>query len=107
MTTVRKIQKEITRPTSVAIMLVLFQGFQLAFPKVISQDWEPDREPALWGKVGGEEIIEWYADIWMVIQVGELVQWQGKVYQCVNPTFAWIEPGTPDAYNGWTYVRDV
>ena len=20
---------------------------------------------------------------------------------------AWIEPGTPDAYNGWTYVRDV
>lgn len=40
MATVRKIQKEITRPTSVAIMLVLFQGFQLAFPKVISPDWE-------------------------------------------------------------------
>jgi len=60
---------------------------------------------ALWGKVGGEEIIEWYADIWMVIQVGELVQWQGKIYQCVNPTFDWIEPGTPDAYNGWVYVE--
>ena len=40
MATVRKIQKEITRPTSVAIMLVLFQGFQLAFPKVLIQDWE-------------------------------------------------------------------
>ena len=68
-------------------------------------DWEPDREPALWGKVGGEEIIEWYADIWMVIQVGELVQWQGKIYQCVNPTFAWIEPGTADGYHGWTEVK--
>ena len=40
MATVRKIQKEITRPTSVAIMLVLFQGFQLFFPKVMDKELE-------------------------------------------------------------------
>ena len=36
----REIQKQVTRPTSVAIMLVLFQGFQLTFPKVLTPAWE-------------------------------------------------------------------
>lgn len=40
MTTARIIQKQVTRPTSVAIMLVLFQGFQLAFPNTMSPEWE-------------------------------------------------------------------
>ena len=40
MANVREIQKEITRPTSVAVMLVLFQGFQLIFPKSMSPEWE-------------------------------------------------------------------
>ena len=40
MATVREIQKQVTRPTSVAVMLVLFQGFQLAFPKSMSPEWE-------------------------------------------------------------------
>jgi hypothetical protein len=36
----REIQKQVTRPTSVAIMLVLFQGFQLTFPKVLTPEWK-------------------------------------------------------------------
>ncbi len=40
MTTARTIQKQVTRPTSVALMLVLFQGFQLAFPNTMSPEWE-------------------------------------------------------------------
>jgi len=37
---VRKIQRNVTRPTSVAIMLVLFQGFQLMFPDKMSPQWQ-------------------------------------------------------------------
>lgn len=40
MATVRKIQKQVTRPTSVAVMLVLFQGFQLAYPKALTPEWQ-------------------------------------------------------------------
>lgn len=40
MATIREIQKEITRPTSVAIMLVLFQGFQLLFPDKLTPEWK-------------------------------------------------------------------
>lgn len=40
MTTARIIQKQVTRPTSVAIMLVLFQGFQLLFPDKLTPEWE-------------------------------------------------------------------
>ncbi len=36
----RKIQRNVTRPTSVAIMLVLFQGFQLMFPDKMSPQWQ-------------------------------------------------------------------
>jgi hypothetical protein len=37
---VRKIQRNVPRPTSVAIMLVLFQGFQLMFPDKMSPQWQ-------------------------------------------------------------------
>lgn len=40
MTTARIIQKQVTRPTSVAIMLVLFQGFQLLLPDKLTPEWE-------------------------------------------------------------------
>lgn len=40
MAAVRTIQKNITRPTSVAIMLVLFQLFKLSFPNSMSNEWE-------------------------------------------------------------------
>ena len=40
MTKAREIQKQVTRPTSVAIMLVLFQGFKLLFPNKMSNEWE-------------------------------------------------------------------
>jgi hypothetical protein len=69
-------------------------------------DWMPDKEQSLWGKVGAEdELVEWHANIHLVIKVGEEVTWKGKTYECVNPTFAWIEPGTADGYHGWTEVK--
>lgn len=40
MTKAREIQKQVTRPTSVAIMLVLFQGFKLLFPNKMPNEWE-------------------------------------------------------------------
>jgi UDP-N-acetylglucosamine enolpyruvyl transferase len=36
----REIQKQVTRPTSVALMLVLFQCFQLAFPNTMNDQWQ-------------------------------------------------------------------
>lgn len=38
--TVKNVQKQVTRPTSVTIMLLLFQGVQLLFPDSISKDLE-------------------------------------------------------------------
>lgn len=40
MATVRDIQKNATRPTSVVIMLLILQGFQLTFPNKIPENWE-------------------------------------------------------------------
>ena len=69
---------------------------------ITQADWTPDITSNLWGKISvGEEYQEWYPDIYLVIQTGEKVQWQGVVYECINPTFAWIEPGTADSGFGW------
>ncbi len=40
MSKARTIQKQVTRPTSVAIMLVLFQGFKLVFPNRMPDEWQ-------------------------------------------------------------------
>ena len=40
MSKARNIQKQVTRPTSVAIMLVLFQGFKLVFPNRMPDEWQ-------------------------------------------------------------------
>ena len=40
MSKARNIQKQVTRPTSVAIMLVLFQGFKLVFPNMMPDEWQ-------------------------------------------------------------------
>jgi hypothetical protein len=72
---------------------------------VTQTDWQPDLTPALWGIIAApEEYIEWYPDIYLVIQVGEKVQWNSVIYECVNPTYAWIEPGTQDGHFGWAVV---
>lgn len=36
MATVREVQSQVTRPTSVVIMTLLFEGFQLLFPNAMS-----------------------------------------------------------------------
>lgn len=36
MTKVREIQSQVTRPTSVVVMTLLFEGFQLLFPNAMS-----------------------------------------------------------------------
>lgn len=72
------------------------------------EDWPPEETPAMWGRIMfPNETIEWYPEIHLVIQVGEQVQWNGKVYKCENQTFAWIEPGTQDSEYGWTYLYDL
>jgi hypothetical protein len=38
--TVKNIQYNTTRPTSVAIMLLLFQGFKLIFPDIMPEQWQ-------------------------------------------------------------------
>ena len=40
MSKARNIQKQVTRPTSVAIMLVLFQGLKLVFPNRMPDKWQ-------------------------------------------------------------------
>lgn len=40
MTRAREIQKNVTRPTSVAVMLVIFQLFQKIWPDVMPVDWQ-------------------------------------------------------------------
>lgn len=40
MSKARNIQKQVTRPTSVAIMLVLFQEFKLVFPNRMPDEWQ-------------------------------------------------------------------
>jgi len=40
MSKARNIQKQVTRPTSVVIMLVLFQGFKLVFPNRMPDEWQ-------------------------------------------------------------------
>jgi hypothetical protein len=57
MAAVRTIQKNITRPTSVAIMLVLFQLFKLSFPNSMSNEWEDATYNAI-TIIGGTGLLE-------------------------------------------------
>lgn len=40
MASAREIQKQVTRPTSVTVMVLLFQIFTKSFPDAMSQDWQ-------------------------------------------------------------------
>lgn len=37
-------------------------------------------------------------------EVGTKVTHNGVIYECIDPTYAWIEPGTQDSHFGWTVV---
>ena len=56
-TTAREIQKQVTRPTSVAIMLVLFQAFKLAFPNKMPDEWQEFTYNAI-TVIGGTGLLE-------------------------------------------------
>jgi len=69
----REIQKQITRPTSVAVMLIIFQGFKLAFPDAMGADWQNFTIDAI-SVIGAtgiidkawrnrKEIINWFTNI--------------------------------------------
>jgi len=81
MSTARTIQKNVTRPTSVAILLLLFQGFKLTFPKVMDPQWEDWTYNAITVVAGtgildkiwtlyGDNIKEWFLKIFKKKQNG-------------------------------------
>ena len=55
--TKKEIAYNMTRPTSVVVMLLLFQVFQLAFPKVMGDQWQRVTLDAI-TVVGGTGIID-------------------------------------------------
>ncbi len=57
MARIKEIQRNVTRPTSVAVMLVLFQGFQLLFPGKMSPQWQ-DWTLNVITVIGGTGLIE-------------------------------------------------
>jgi len=68
-------------------------------------DWTPDITPALWYKIIPEATyVIWNVNDWASYQLGTKVSHNGVIYECVNPTYAWIEPGTQDGHFGWAVV---
>lgn len=79
MTTARTIQKQVTRPTSVALMLVLFQGFQLIFPSKLTPEWEDWTYNAI-TVVGATGLIDkiWQNRHWLFNKVKNVFKKGGK-----------------------------
>ena len=68
-------------------------------------DWTPDTAVSLYQKIVPPGIIpEWSADDYATYEVGTKVTHNGITYECINPTYAWIEPGTQDSHFGWSVV---
>lgn len=53
----KEIQYNVTRPTSVMVMLLLFQGFKLIFPNAMPEPWQDLTINAI-TVIGGTGIIE-------------------------------------------------
>jgi hypothetical protein len=75
----REIQKQVTRPTSVAIMLVLFQGFQLLYPDKLTPEWEDWTYNAI-TVVGATGLIDkiWRNRHWLFNKVKNVFKKGGK-----------------------------
>lgn len=68
-------------------------------------DWTPDTAVSLYQKIVPPGIIpEWNVDDYATYEVGTKVTHNGITYECINPTYAWIEPGTQDSHFGWSVV---
>jgi len=68
-------------------------------------DWTPDTAVSLYQKIVPPGIIpEWNVDDSSTYEVGTKVTHNGITYECINPTYAWIEPGTQDSHFGWSVV---
>jgi len=68
-------------------------------------DWPPDTAVSLYQKIVPPGIIpEWNVDDYATYEVGTKVTHNGITYECINPTYAWIEPGTQDSHFGWLVV---
>jgi hypothetical protein len=57
MSTARDIQKNLTRPTSVTVMLVLFQIFKKIWPEAMDTDWQEITYSGI-GIIGATGIID-------------------------------------------------
>lgn len=68
-------------------------------------DWPPDTAVSLYQKIVPPGIIpEWNVDDSSTYDVGTKVTHNGITYECIDPTYAWIEPGTQDSHFGWSVV---
>jgi hypothetical protein len=68
-------------------------------------DWTPDTAVSLYTKIVPPGAIpEWNADDYTSYELGTKVIHNSIIYQCINPTYAWIEPGTQDSHFGWVEV---
>lgn len=68
-------------------------------------DWPPDTAVSLYKKIVPPGIIpEWNVDDSSTYEVGTKVTHNGITYECINTTYAWIEPGTQDSNFGWSVI---
>lgn len=82
--------------------------YRLVQVHTTQEDWTPDLYPALWALyIPAGVIVAWNYNNWMSYTVGVLVSHLGKVYECINASFGWIEPGSQDGHYGWTYKYDL
>ena len=76
---------------------------------------EPGTVPELnlWKKDGGQDpdnlcetAYPWTEDIWLTIKVDEFAKYLNKVYKCIDPAWAYLEPTNTYGYLGWIFEQD-
>lgn len=68
-------------------------------------DWKPNEAVSLYVKVTPPgQAVPWNAADYASYEMGTQVTHNGINYECINPTYAWIEPGTQDGHYGWVVV---
>jgi hypothetical protein len=43
---------------------------------------------------------------WTTYQLGDRRVWQGKLYECINTAWSYLEPGTVNGNLGWLFITD-
>lgn len=65
--------------------------------------WLPNEAVSLYVEVVPQgQAVPWNVADYASYEVGTKVTHNGHTWECINPTYAWIEPGTQDSHYGWT-----